>query len=331
MAGAWSSLQNFARGLLSPFLSGRRQLEHLSHQVDVLRREQRLLMSVLTLPPQEDWLHKIDANPGEPSAGAFPLSVVCRHEHFRQTYFPYWARRVGSHVAYHRKLWEHVFICQALWERAAIRPGSRGLGFGVGREPLAAVFAAHECDVLATDIASDAAKQLGWMQTTQHADGLETLRFDHICPPTLFEQHVGFAVCDMNRVPADLVDFDFCWSACALEHLGSIEKGLAFIERSLGCLKPGGWAVHTTEFNISSNDITLETESTVLFRRRDMEQIAERLRSQGHFVAEFDFDPGQTSLDRYIDVAPYRSEPHLKLAIEGFSCTSIGIIIQKAT
>jgi len=67
---------------------------------------------------------------------------------------------------------------------------------------------------------------------------------------------------------------------------------------------------------------------TVLFRRRDMEVLAERLSARGHLVAPFDFDPGLAPLDRYIDVPPYRSEPHLKLAIEGFATTSIGFIVQ---
>ena len=35
---------------------------------------------------------------------------------------------------------------------------------------------------------------------------------------------------DMNHVPADLAGrFDIVWSACALEHLGSIANGLRFM------------------------------------------------------------------------------------------------------
>jgi len=61
----------------------------------------------------------------------------------------------------------------------------------------------------------------------------------------------------MNAAPSDLSDFDFCWSASAFEHFGSIDQGLAFIERIIECLKPGGRAVHTTELNVSSNDDTV--------------------------------------------------------------------------
>jgi hypothetical protein len=231
--------------------------------------------------------------------------------------------------SYHRKKWEYVFICQALWERGAIRPGARGLGFGVGHEPLAALFAAEDCEIVATDVASEAATQLGWSKTHQHAASLETIRFENLCPRSKFDSNVSFQVCDMNAIPPDLGGFDFCWSSCAFEHLGSIKHGLKFVENAMACLKPGGWALHTTEFNLSSDNATLDNVGTVLFRRRDMLELAERLTAAGHRVAPFDFDAGLAPLDRYIDVAPWRPEPHLRLAIEGFAITSIGIIVQR--
>jgi 2-polyprenyl-3-methyl-5-hydroxy-6-metoxy-1,4-benzoquinol methylase len=305
------------------------RLNHLSWQVDVLSREMKLLMGQLSLPPTELWTGRPAWTEGAPAAIAFPNSTLCRQDSFETAYFPYWTRRVGATLCYHRKLWEHVFICQALWERGAIRPGARGLGFGVGRETMAAFFASEDCRIVATDVEAEAAVRDGWSQTAQHAASLDALRYDDICEPGAFERNVTFRTCDMNDVPGDLTDFDFCWSACALEHLGSIEHGLRFIERSVECLRPGGWAVHTTEFNVSSNDHTVSEGGTVLFRRRDMEALAGRLAAKGHHVAPFDFNPGLAPLDRYIDVPPYRAEPHLKLAIQGYGTTSLGLIVQR--
>ena len=305
-------------------------LRHLLWQVDRLQRENRMLLGYLSLPPTELWKGGLSTDGSDPAAKAFPFSTVCRQESFQQPYFSFWARRVGAGLNYHRKVWEYVFICQALWERGAVRPGARGLGFGVGREPLAAYFASEQCSVLATDMASEDAVRLGWSQTVQHAASMDALRNPHVCPSQLFDHNVSFRVCDMNAVPDDLSDFDFTWSACAFEHLGTLDKGMRFVERSLECLKLGGWAVHTTEFNLSSNDVTVEAGNTVLYRRRDMEALAERLAAAGHRVAPFDFDPGLLPLDRYVDVAPYRAEPHLKLALEGFACTSFGLIVQRA-
>ncbi len=310
-------------------LNGHR-LDHLSAQVDLLTRENRLLLGYLSLPPTELWRDKPHLVGGAPATSAFPHSTLCRQHSFERPYFSFWTHRLGVHLNYHRKVWEHVFICQALWERGAIRPNARGLGFGVGREPLTAYFASEGCEVLATDLASEQAAEAGWSATAQHADSLEGLWLPELCERSQFDRQVSFQVCDMNQVPDDFTGFDFCWSACSLEHLGSLEHGLRFIERSLQCLKPGGWAVHTTEFNLSSNTHTVSQGGTVLFRRQDMEILAERLTAQGHKVAAFDFEPGVAPLDRYVDVAPYRAEPHLKLALEGYAATSIGLIIQRS-
>ncbi len=76
----------------------------------------------------------------------------------------------------------------------------------------------------------------------------------------------------MNDIPGDLEGFDFNWSSCSFEHLGSIEKGINFLMNQLKTLKPGGWAVHTTEFNVSSDDKTIESGDTVVYRKKDIEK-----------------------------------------------------------
>jgi SAM-dependent methyltransferase len=305
------------------------RLNHISYQVDLLTRENRVLMASLALPPMELWRGRLETQEAGPAQHVFPHSALCRQDSFEQPCFPYWMRKLGLPIAYHRKLWEYAYICQALSERGAIRRGARGLGFGVGREPLAALFAAADCEVVGTDMAPEAALEQGWSTSDQHAAGLNALRHPQVCPPEQFDRRVSFEVCDMNAIPEHLCGFDFCWSSCAFEHLGSIEQGLKFVENSLQCLKPGGWAVHTTEFNLSSNDHTLNSGVTVIFRQRDMEELRKRVTAQGHAIAPFDFDPGFGAIDRYVDVPPYRSEPVLKFVLEGYATTSIGLIVRR--
>lgn len=310
-------------------------LEQANHMtlgaVQESRREMRTLLGAISLPDPAIWQGKPvpPSDLGGPGAPTFPHGVACRQESFEQPYFAFWCARLGEHLRYHRKLWEFVFICQALWERGVVVKGARGLGFGVGREPLAAFFASMDCQVTATDMSAQGASDAGWIETSQHAAGKEALRRAVVCPDEMFDKNVEFRECDMNAVPDDLTGYDFCWSACALEHLGSIEKGLDFIVRSVECLKPGGWAIHTTELNLSSNDDTVDNLDTVLFRRRDLERLAERLTAMGHHVEPFDFDPGVKPLDQYIDVPPYRAEPHLKVALWGYSITSVGIMVRR--
>lgn len=147
----------------------------------------------------------------------------------------------------------------------------------------------------------------------------------------MFRALVTFAAVDMNDIPSSLAGgFDFCWSACSLEHLGSLQNGLNFIARSLETLKPGGIAVHTTEFNLTSNDKTIEAVDLSLFRRRDIEGLVETLSGQGYRVAPIDWTVGEGFAERVVDLPPFgRGEPHIRLRMGEYDITSIGLIIEK--
>jgi SAM-dependent methyltransferase len=133
----------------------------------------------------------------------------------------------------------------------------------------------------------------------------------------------------MNHIPPDLKDFDFNWSSCSFEHLGSIDKGLAFLKNQLDTLKPGGWAVHTTEYNISSDDDTIEKGDTVVFRKKDIDKIIAELRSRGHFAEPLDYSLGGEREDFQVDFLPHQQKVHLKLQLDNYVVTSIGLIIRK--
>ena len=133
----------------------------------------------------------------------------------------------------------------------------------------------------------------------------------------------------MNRISADLVDFDFLWSSCAFEHLGSLQNGLRFVREAMRCLKPGGVAVHTTEFNLSSNFRTIESPGLVLYRKCDILELIRTLERAGYEVSALNLNPGSRELDCYVDRPPYSSEPHLKLMLDRFVFTSLGLIIRR--
>ncbi|CAN5160283.1 hypothetical protein BH09PSE2_BH09PSE2_06700 [soil metagenome] len=270
-----------------------RELHAIRFELGVLQRTHNALATARALPPESTWSEVLPARAvaEPPSLGAalvFPYSALCRQEDMDDPVILYWLRRLGQAPAYHRKQWEFGFLCQVLHERGALAPSSRGLGFGVGEEPLSALFASYGCHVMGTDQAVDQAVASGWTATHEHAAGKAALSRPDICDPAVFEASVEFEAADMNAIPQHLRGFDFCWAACALEHLGSLEHGLTFIERSLDPLKPGGLAVHTTEFNLSSNADTMDHNPTVLFRRRDLEALAARLTAAGHHIAPFD-------------------------------------------
>jgi FkbM family methyltransferase len=130
---------------------------------------------------------------------------------------------------------------------------------------------------------------------------------------------------DLRAIPDDLRDFDFLWSCGGAERLGTCSAALAFVERSLRCLRPRGIAVHTTAFNLSSNDETLEGPGLCVLRRRDVEQLVADLAARGDRAWPLNLNPGDTPTDRFVDTPPYRGEPHLRVRHGRFAVTSLGI------
>jgi 2-polyprenyl-3-methyl-5-hydroxy-6-metoxy-1,4-benzoquinol methylase len=257
-------------------------------------------------------------------------SCLCTQEQFETPWFKKWIAELKREPFLRRKLWELCYIAQALNERGMLAPEKRGLGFGVGQEDLSALFASYGCCIVATDLDLKEAKKAGWVDDThQHASDLTTLNKRGLCDPVKFKQLVSYRNVNMREIPLDLVEFDFLWSTCAFEHLGTIELGTQFVFRAMDCLRPGGVAVHTTEFNIPSNADTISEGGTVLFRRQDIEAIADHLTSKGHRI-QLKLDLGSGPADHYVDVPPYGGESHLKFGIESYVTTGIGLIIEKA-
>jgi SAM-dependent methyltransferase len=279
-------------------------------------------------------LEREAAAPGLPAAPGRPAltSRMCTQAQFLTPEFAYWRGKLKQDLLWHRKQWEFCFIAQALWERDMLRSGRRGCGFGVGVEPLPALFASLGCQITASDAPADAVAA-GWRETGQYAGAIEPLNAAGIASPETFAANVRWRAVDMNDLPPDLTGFDFVWSACAMEHLGSIDRAIGFLLRSCRCLKPGGVAVHTTEFNVSSDGATVSRGPTVLLRRQDVLRIGARLREVGCELTPVDFDPGRGVLDRFVAVPPYEysaaDAPMLKVTLRGFAATSFGLIVEK--
>lgn len=273
----------------------------------------------------------VRSDAAKPASGVIELkSQACTRRQIESSPFRYWAgclrQRPG---ALHRKLWEWCFITQALYERGMLSESRRGLGFAVGTEPLTSLFASLGCRIVASDLDPGSADSAGWVITNQHASNLLQLNSRSICPNDAFLERVAFRAVDMRAIQGDLRGFDFLWSSCALEHLGGLAPGIDFVINAMQCLKPGGIAVHTTEFNVDSDSATLETGDSVIYRKRDLLALADSLQAQGHTVEPFDFDLGSTEADCQVDEPPYSNRVHLKLRLGGFVTTSFGLIIRK--
>lgn len=249
----------------------------------------------------------------------------------------YWCERLKIAPLYHRKVWELCYVLQVLGEHGMLVPGRRGIGFGCGEEPLPSLLAALGVGVTVTDLPPGDAKARGWIDTSQHLSHLQKSFKDHLCTKGDFDRNVDLRYVDMTRIPDDLAEqYDFCWSICALEHLGSIRAGQDFVANSITTLKHGGIAVHTTEFNFAYEDRTIDDWPTVLFRRKDLLALRDRIGAADCEIPTIDLDVGSKVLDRFIDIPPYPRQPeylgiglepraHLKVSVDGFPATCVGL------
>lgn len=256
-------------------------------------------------------------------------SVGCRSDFFHLPLYNWWCEKLKLAPVFLRKQWEWVYITHALYERGMLKPGSRGIGFGVGTEPLVDLYASFGCEILATDLGAEEAEGKGWIETAQHAADKQALAYG-LANTEDFNRLVSFRPVNMNAIPDDIRGYDFCYSSCSIEHVGDLSLSKQFVENVLDVLKPGGISIHTTEFVINSDDETVEEGNTVLWRKRDFREVAEKLRAKGHYVEPLDFYTGRHLVDKYVDLPPFgRGEPHLRLLIGKFKCTSFGLIVRK--
>jgi len=260
-------------------------------------------------------------------------SMICTQEFMDMPFCRYWSGRLynGDYPVYNRKWWEACYISQALYERGFLKRGSKGVGFGVGEERLVDLYASFGCDILATDLSAEESAAAGWMDSNQNAGGnLEKLRKGNICTKEEFYNRVTYRDVDMNEIPEDIAGYDFCWSACSLEHIGSMKKGMEFVINSMKTLRPGGVAIHTTEYNLYSDDKTIDVPGLCIFRKKDMLYLAEELERLGYRVEPFDWNIGHTVYDGFVDLPPYcYKDLHLRFLLEKYPTTSVGIIVYK--
>ena len=174
-------------------------------------------------------------------------------------------------------------------------------------------------------VATDRPDKGVWLDR-QHSAGFDELRREGICEEDVFQRRASYQPVDMRNISSDLSDFDFTWSASCFEHLAGVQAGLGFFLKQMQCLRPGGIAVHTTEYVWNDNERTLDTPNLCFFRQRDLLELTQRMAKQGDRLWGIDLTPGMSALDKHIDQPPYGPEPHLNLQMGPFKFTSVLLI-----
>jgi hypothetical protein len=301
------------------------QAAHLQIAMQGLREELQGRMDKLRDDVEQHAWWVAPANASVSPHAPFMQHSTCAASDLTHPRYREICRMLNETPRWHRKQWEWVFIAHHLLSSGVVRAGNTGVVFGVGREMLPALFAKHGATIIATDAPEDL---VGWAETNQHSQHRDHLRAPSIVADADFDRLVTYRPADMNAIPDDLRDYDFTWSSCCFEHLGSLQNGMDFVVDSVRRLRPGGMAVHTTEYNVCSDDQTLVDGPTVIYRRRDFEALIERLRGMGFDVEPFTVSPNVHIADSHVDLPPY-ALPHLKMQLANYVTTSAGVVVRR--
>ena len=144
---------------------------------------------------------------------------------------------------FHRKQWEFASIFEALGEYGFLDSGATGLSMGGGRERLLYSLANHLGSLVVTDLYDP---ETNW-ECARTGNPEEYVKAD---PPFLSDlSRITVRRADMRSLPFSSESFDFCYSTCAMEHIGGRLDFLQHFREVDRVLKEGGIYIFTTEFH----------------------------------------------------------------------------------
>lgn len=226
-----------------------------------------------------------------------------------------------------RKVWEYLYVYKQYQAWAQGRQGLRALGFGSGLDRMAMLLSCQQ--QIQESWITDGPAASCWVSTGQHVQGLE----QYLQANQGFEcqqQKLHYKYLDMNKFGPGEAEADFMYSLSSLEHLGSMDQSLEFILRSSHQLRPGGMAVHCTEYNVGSNDRTVLRGDSVFFRHQDLLRLQRLCAEQGLEMSPLDLQVRYHPFNGYKDSPPYTYNPsHMRIQFDEWELTSFGFCIRK--
>lgn len=179
-----------------------------------------------------------------------PLSKICDAADWFEPDFNRIIREELEELPrFHRKQWEFAMIYYILEKQGLLSEDKIGLSVGGGYERVLYSIARKIKHLTVTDI-----YEMGTTWDTARTDS----------PEELIKQRMPFSVdlkklCVMNMDMRDLKfddkSFDFCYSSCSIEHIGTYEDFVKHLDEVWRVLKESGIYVFTTEFHFGFEPI----------------------------------------------------------------------------
>jgi len=187
-----------------------------------------------------------------------PLSKLCDAADW---FHPEIARVIGEELheipRFHRKQWEFAMIFNALLRCRLLKGDRVGLSMGGGRERL--LYAIGRCirELVVTDLYGT-----GTTWDCARTDDPETfIKGDKPFP--VDDRKLTVLPMDMRELQFPDHTFDFCYSSCAIEHIGTRDDVIRHLNEVARVLKDDGVYVLTTEIHYGKE--TIEDPNNFIF------------------------------------------------------------------
>jgi SAM-dependent methyltransferase len=158
---------------------------------------------------------------------------------------------------FHRKQWEGAMIFLSLREQGKLDCNKLGLSMGGGKELIAYALAPHTKQLVITDLYE---MNTDWdcAKTDDPDDYIKKNK-----PFPVDDAKLNALRMDMRELKFPDTTFDFCYSTCAVEHIGGREDFLQHFNEVARVLKDDGVYVFTTE--VLYGDETIRDEHNYVF------------------------------------------------------------------
>jgi SAM-dependent methyltransferase len=235
---------------------------------------------------------------------------------------------------FHRKQWEFAIIFLALRRLGFLHEESIGLSMGGGNERVLYSIARYVKKLFVTDLYSDTT---GW-DCARTDDPNDFIRISK--PFEVDDSKIEALRMDMRDLKFEDNTFDFCYSSCAIEHIGDYEDFIKHFDEVNRCLKDDGVYVLTTEFLFA--DKTIKDPNNFIFAPNylkdmlaniDLSLIGEPVVSLNEHESNF---PLPVNVNKLFKTGSSEKEkdkfpvyPHLLLLRGKYPFTSISFILKK--
>jgi SAM-dependent methyltransferase len=265
-----------------------------------------------------------------------PLSKLCDAADW---FDPEFDRIVRTELAeeprLHRKQWEFAQIFRALQSVGVLNGTSRGLSMGGGMERLLYAVVRHTGHLTVTDLYE---ADSSWNEARLEDPDCAVKA---AAPFPVDRDRLSARRMDMRELTFPSGSFDFCYSSCAIEHIGTYDDFVRHLEETRRVLKDDGVYVLTTEFHYGEE--VIPAPHNYYFSAAFLEELVRASSFAVCGVVDGTLRPhvfnrpvpvnlGDLCADAADPVTDVllNTSPHLQLLTSGLPFTSMCLVLRKA-